>query len=107
MGLSERVRDSREKAGLTQKTLAELVGISGPTLSDLEAGKTQGSSHLVKIASVLGVSPNWLYSGVVDREFSIDNLSKRELLLMRSYRLLNESDKKVLERIASSLQELK
>ena len=107
MDLSERIKQSRKKSGLTQAQLAKLSGVSSPVIHDLEAGKSQGSSHLVKIASVLNVSPNWLYSGTEDHGFSTDNLSERELALIRNYRLLNESDRKIMERIASSLNMLK
>ncbi len=93
MNLSERIRSSRKKVGLTQAQLAEVVGVSQPVINDLEAGKANGSSHLTRIAAALGVDPNWLDSGEHNSGFTLRDLNKRELSLVKTYRLLNESDK--------------
>lgn len=41
MAISERIRNAREKAGLTQKQLAEKAGIATITLQQYESGKRQ------------------------------------------------------------------
>lgn len=107
MSLSERLKLPRKQAGMTQVQLAELVGVSQPVITDLEAGKASGSSHIVKIASALGVDPHWLDSGQAESNVDNKNLNKREIALLTHFRLLGETDKKVVERIASSLQTLK
>lgn len=61
---SERVRQARKHAGLTQRQLADLVGVRQPTLSDLERGESQSSAMLIQIAAACGVNPNWLATGV-------------------------------------------
>jgi transcriptional regulator with XRE-family HTH domain len=90
---------------MTQIQLAEVVDFSQPVIAELEAGKASGSSHLIKIAAVLSVDPFWLDSGECDSGFSSKDLNKRELGLIRLYRLLSESDKKIIDRIVVSLQE--
>lgn len=61
--LQERLIAARRDAGLSQKEVAKRTGISQPTYSDLERVKGKGTKHLVKIAAVLGVNPDWLASG--------------------------------------------
>lgn len=63
MNLSERVKQARKHAGLTQKELADKVGIAQTAVSQLESGKTQRSSYLVSIAKTCGVSSAWLAEG--------------------------------------------
>lgn len=49
----ERVRQARECCGLTQAELATRIGVSQPTISDIEAGRLQGSQKTIeKIATV-------------------------------------------------------
>lgn len=64
MNYSERLKAARKQAGLTQAELARHVGIDQTSISNLERGKSQASSHTVSIANACGVSPVWLESGV-------------------------------------------
>ena len=64
MNLSERVKQARNHAGLTQKELADKVGIAQTAISQLESGKTQRSTYLFQIADACGVSAVWLAAGV-------------------------------------------
>lgn len=64
MNYSERIRAARKHAGLTQSELARLVGIDQTSISNLERGKSQGSSHTASIARVCGVSAIWLEAGL-------------------------------------------
>lgn len=60
MKLSDRIKAARKHAGLTQKDLADRVGIAQTAISQLESGKTLRSSYLLQIAEACGVSPMWL-----------------------------------------------
>ena len=47
--------DARLKKGLTQKQLAEQVGITQPVLARIESGRTNPTLwQIIKIASILG-----------------------------------------------------
>ena len=61
--LKDRIKQAREFGGLTQRQLAERVGVSQPVISQLERGDNLQSVHLLKIAEVCGVDPSWLSSG--------------------------------------------
>ncbi|RMS14075.1 putative phage repressor, partial [Pseudomonas coronafaciens pv. garcae] len=51
------------RAGLTQREVAERVGIAQTAISQLESGKTQRSTYLFQIAEACGVSSVWLIAG--------------------------------------------
>lgn len=61
--LKDRIKLARKHADLTQRQLAEAVGVSQPVISQLEKGENLQSVHLLKIANVCGVDPEWLAEG--------------------------------------------
>ncbi|MFK3943940.1 LexA family protein [Pseudomonas monteilii] len=63
MELKDRIKAARANAKLTQVQLAEKVGMDQASISNLERGKAQGTSYIVQIASVCGVSALWLANG--------------------------------------------
>ncbi|MFA0994687.1 MULTISPECIES: XRE family transcriptional regulator [Pseudomonas syringae group] len=63
MDLSERIKTARTRAGLTQREVADRVGIAQTAISQLESGKTQRSTYLFQIAEACGVSSVWLIAG--------------------------------------------
>lgn len=63
MSIPDRLKQARKFAGLTQRALAEKAGITQATVSDLERGLARSSVHLVKMAIICGVRPQWLAEG--------------------------------------------
>ncbi|HAT51012.1 MAG TPA: hypothetical protein DCS88_11865, partial [Alphaproteobacteria bacterium] len=61
--LSERIQKARKHAGLTQKDLADKVGISQTAVHKLECGRSRSSRRTVAIALTCGVDPIWLDNG--------------------------------------------
>lgn len=61
--LSERLKESRKAAQITQVELAQLAGISQVTIQKIESGKTQGSKKLTPIALALNINLDWLATG--------------------------------------------
>lgn len=70
--LKDRMKQARKHAGLTQRELAQAVGVSQPVISQLESGENLQSVHLVKIASVCGVDAAWLAEDVGEMVASDD-----------------------------------
>ena len=66
MYIGKRVNLARKKAGLTQKELADAVGIRQSTLSELERGESRSTTHLASIARACGVSVQYL-EGLTDQ----------------------------------------
>lgn len=73
---AERLKESRLKAGLSQKQVADAVGMKQPSYSYLEKTPNGGSSHLPEIAKVLNVDPYWLRTGKLleDTDKSLNQL---------------------------------
>jgi putative transcriptional regulator len=60
--VNKRMIDSRKKAGLTQKQLAERVGLSQGMICRVEQGlKEPSKKYRMKLAKELGVSVEWLF----------------------------------------------
>lgn len=64
MNYSERIKAARKYARLTQRELADQVGIDQTSISNLERGKSRGSSHTASIARCCNVSAFWLETGI-------------------------------------------
>ncbi|MBF0453609.1 MAG: helix-turn-helix transcriptional regulator [Magnetococcales bacterium] len=60
---SERIKLARDRANLTQKQLAEKVGISQTAVHKLECGRSATSRMTVQIALTCQVDPIWLATG--------------------------------------------
>lgn len=64
--VGERIREIREKRGMTQDKLAEAAGLSKSFLSEVENDKSNISSRiLLRIANELGASMDFLLDGTV------------------------------------------
>ena len=57
------VRAARTRLGLTQEGLAEKVGVTQVTISDIESGRTSSPSYglVVRLAKALKVKPDALF----------------------------------------------
>ena len=89
MEFSERLKDLRRQAGLTQVEVAEKLGISQQAYASWERGvKKPTQENLVKIAHVLNVSVDYLVGNSEEKSDELDNI---ELLFrMNSKRVTDE-----------------
>jgi transcriptional regulator with XRE-family HTH domain len=60
----ERLSWTRLRRGLTRAELSDLCGIATSTIGNLETGHSNTTRKLVELAAALGVSKDWLVSGV-------------------------------------------
>lgn len=87
MGFGQRVRDLRRDRNMTQGDVAQALGVTRPTVTTWEAGKSKPHiDTLEQLAKVLGTTSAWLLNGD-DEATSQDGL---EAALVSSFRLLNE-----------------
>lgn len=63
--LGTRLRRARKDARMSQVTLAKYVGVTQPTISDLEKGvsKDMDASTLIGVTRALNIRPDWLMLG--------------------------------------------
>lgn len=63
MSIGSRIKQARKGTKITQAELAKRSGLNQSTISDLEVGKSQGTTYLATLASALGVNALWLETG--------------------------------------------
>jgi transcriptional regulator with XRE-family HTH domain len=85
--IGERIRSYREKHGLSQRQMAELVGITPPALCKYEKGSDLPSTPtLARIAKVMQCSLDYLYYGLVEQTVGkIDPLLRGPFLELQSF----------------------
>lgn len=79
--LANRIKMARQGARLTQKKLAELVGVEQPVISQLETGKNLQSAHIAKIAHACAVSAIWLSDGIGEMKGRLAHIEANAELL--------------------------
>lgn len=62
--LSERLKIAREKAGLSQAQVADMVGLSQQSIAKIERGETQQPRKIHELAKAVGVTQKWLLLGI-------------------------------------------
>lgn len=99
-GLGKRLRQLRKTKKLTQKQVAERVGVTRTVLSQYENDHTAPSLEvLVKLANQFGVSTDYLLDNISPSEQSKEE-AKRRMLLQEAERMRKSADQ--LEQLALS-----
>lgn len=89
MTLGERIKQARKKAGLTQRELAEKIGVSLRTIQRYERNERQQHvEQLYKTSETIGVSVNSLV-GMSENTQSEDNIHR---LAIEKYGIDHEKD---------------
>lgn len=93
MKFSERLKELRKQAHLTQVELASKLGIVQSSYADWERGKKKPTQeNLVKIAQILNVSVDYLVGNAEEKSDELDNI---ELLFRMNSKGLTEEEKEV------------
>lgn len=98
MEFSERLKNLRKEAGLTQVDVAEKLGISQPAYASWERGiKKPTQDNLVKLSKILYVSVDYLLGNTENRQTS-DVLEDIELLFRMNSKGLTEEEKEIFKK---------
>ena len=93
MEFSDRLKELRKQAHLTQVELASKLGIVQSSYADWERGKKKPTQeNLVKIAQILNVSVDYLVGNAEEKTDELDNI---ELLFRMNSKGLTEEEKEV------------
>lgn len=96
MEFSERLKELRKQAHLTQVELAGKLGIVQSSYADWERGKKKPTQdNLVKIAQVLNVSVDYLVGNSEEKADELDNI---ELLFRMNSKGLTEEEKEIFKK---------
>lgn len=102
--IGERVRALRKSEGLTLAKFGEMIGISNPSVSNIESGKTSPSKQTVlAICREFGVSEAWLRDGAGEM---LVRQSADEQLQRLAGGLMSESSESFRRRFITALLEL-
>ena len=104
MKLGKKIRQFRKKSGMTQKDLADMLGIASAHLGRLELGHYKPSIEIVKkLADIFQVTTDYLLDDKTDdfKEVSIEDGSFAER--MRLLNALSEKDRQAVIQIVDSL----
>lgn len=63
MDIASRIRECRTGSGLTQRAVAEAVGVRTGTANAWEGTTVPDLSSVIKLADLFGVSLHWLVTG--------------------------------------------
>lgn len=90
--IGNRIRQYREKKKLTQKQLADLIGVSNSRVSNWEKGINRPDADIIAdICRALDVSPSVL----LDVRLSTDELNDKERKIIKAYRVKSDLQKAV------------
>jgi transcriptional regulator with XRE-family HTH domain len=104
---------------MTQKALAEKIGIKQSTLSELETGESAGTTYLARIASVLNYNALWLETGKGPKEpeedadtgspgvtgaLDLKAETAAELRLLSIYRLANTRERDAIDDVIKQVR---
>lgn len=85
-----RIREARERAGLEQSDLGNLLGMSQAGVSKLERGMALTLENLFKLSEVLDCSVAWLLG------IGTDDLNWKEVRLLELFRALPDHQDAIL-----------
>lgn len=98
----QRIKDRREQVGMTQRQLADAVGVAVPTISMYENGKREPDGQtMTRIAAVLNCSVDYLLE-VKDKPLEMSDFT---FAMHGMERDLTEHDKQVLLQMAQTLKD--
>ncbi|HGW6388018.1 TPA: helix-turn-helix domain-containing protein, partial [Escherichia coli] len=62
--LADRLNFAMYEMGMSQAQLAKAANMAQPTIWRIASGNARGTTKIVDLANALGVTPEWLSSGV-------------------------------------------
>ena len=98
-GFGEKLKELREKSGLTQKQLALQIGVSKSAISQYELQERIPSPIvIIKIASVFHVSSDYLLGIDNQKRLNLSGLSEKEIEIIEALvQNMIEKNKKIKE----------
>jgi transcriptional regulator with XRE-family HTH domain len=101
MGIGKRIREAREAKGLTQKQLADMLGVTASAVTNYENETSHPKEPILyRLLNCLDVDANYLFHDVmVTVADSTLQLSASEMALIKKYRALDERGKESVDEL--------
>ena len=98
---TNRVRELRKRAGISQAELARMAGISQPAISQVENDTRPLTVDWMRtFARIFGVTP----ADILCEEDNPHRLSAEELALLEHYRTAGDAQREMVQRVAEPLR---
>lgn len=95
MGIGKRIREARERIGLTQKELAHKIGVTSSAIANYENDTSHPKEPvLYSLIDALDIEPNFLFQDCVNVSAS-NTLTPEEYDLVLKFKKLDSYSKKV------------
>ena len=106
MSYTDRLKEARGVAGLSQKALAKILGTGTSTISGYEVGTRDPSIKvLCEMMNAMGVDANFIFQDEVNPKSNREYLESGEKELLDEYRNLNNANKALLLKTAHYLKD--
>lgn len=100
MEFGDRLVKAREKKGLNQKELAQLLGITPTRLNYWEKNKREPDVFMIKkLASELNVSADYLIGNTIAKNRVVEPFTSEEQKVIKKYRTLDEHGKTLVDNV--------
>ena len=107
--INERLRQLRKQLGLTTRAFGESIGLSNPTISNIERGRRGITERTIRdICRIHDVNQDWLVKGtgpIFLAGLEQLNINEDVMALVRQYAQLTKEDKELIRGILNALCE--
>lgn len=90
MGIGYRIKEARERLGLTQTELGNIVGVTGSAITNYEKETSHPKEQIIyKLMEALNVDANYLFQDAVKLPQKKNDVSLSEYNMIKCYRALD------------------
>ena len=104
-GIGSRLRQERERLGLSQKAFGEIGGVEPNAQGKYESGERAPKADYLSRVAERGADVLYILTGTPTPTL-LDNLSQVKEKVLVSYRILHKEDQDAIRRLTVSLAEL-
>lgn len=100
MGIGYRIKEARERLGLTQTELGQKVGVTGSAITNYEKETSHPKEQIIyKLMESLGVDANYLFQDCVNIPKELNNVTLAEFEYIQKYRDLDPHGREIVDYI--------
>lgn len=98
MGIGYRIKEARERLGLTQTELGSKIGVTGSAITNYEKETSHPKEQIIyKLMEVLEVDANYLFQDVVNIPKKKNDVTLAEYEYIKKYRALDKHGKEMVD----------
>lgn len=98
MGIGYRIKEARERMGLTQTELGALIGVTGSAITNYEKETSHPKEQIIyKLMETLNVDANYLFQDAVKIKSQHNDVTLAEYDHIKKYRALDDHGKEMVD----------